>query len=173
MTFELPIGAPPLKPPPPAHGAMPHMLARQRPRLDPQAPLVDNIARVIGAGLTTRLIAAYGGHRLYIPQNPAPGDPIAATVGHPAAIRLGAVFGGERVWLPNGAGRKKRMRIADLRRRGATVPHIAREIGCSERYVYKVLRQLREDRESQGAPSAASAAREHPPRPQRDRDFSL
>ncbi len=158
-------GAP--TPPPPA-------LARaffpRRPRLDPAAPVVDNIARVIGAGPATRLFAAFGGHRLYIPQRPAPGDPIAALVGHPAALQLGAIFGGERVWLPNGAGRESRRRIAALRGRGAAIPAIARELGCSERYVYKVLRQLREDAgQVKAAPAAAGRrpgdARAPQPRP--------
>ncbi len=144
MSAELQVAAESAGPPSFAvAGAQP--LFVRRPRLDPGAPVVDNIARVIGAGPTTRLIAAFGGHRLYISHNPAPTDPVAMTVGYAAALRLGAIFGGERIWLPNGAGRENRLRIAQLRRRGVTVPRIAREIGCSERYVYKVLRQIRDE----------------------------
>jgi Homeodomain-like domain len=154
MTFQAPIAIGAVSPP------------ARHPRLDPRAPMVDNIARVIGAGLATRLCAAYGGHRLYIPQNPAPGDPIPAVIGYPAATRLGAVFGGERVWLPNAAGHRNRRRIAGLRRGGASVPQIAREIGCSERYVFKVLRELRRDGQPANAPRGGAAR----PRPRRPRD---
>lgn len=129
----------------PFTGAMPAAVFRRRPRLNPAATIVDNIAKVIGAGATARLCAAFGGRRVYIAERPAPGDPIVEAIGHLAAARLGAIFGGERVWLPNDAGRSTRVRIAALRRRGASISSIARELGCSERYVYKVLAQLRDE----------------------------
>ena len=115
-----------------------------RRRLDPHAPAVDNIARVIGAGPTSRLISTFGGGRVYIAGNPGPADAIARVVGHEAAALLGKLFGGERIWLPNNAGQQTRRRISLMRARGSSVSRIARELRLSERYVYKVLAQLRD-----------------------------
>jgi hypothetical protein len=118
---------------------------RPRTRLDPNAPAVDNIARVIGAGATARLISTFGGGRVYIAKTPGPADAIARVIGDDAAGRLGAIFGGERIWLPNDAGHLTRRRITQMRRRGSTVSRIARELRLSERYVYKVLAELRDE----------------------------
>ena len=118
--------------------------AQARRRLDPNAPLVDNVARVIGAGATARLISTFGGGRVYIARNPGHGDAIARVIGSKAASDLSAVFGGERIWFPNDAGHLTRRRISMLRRRGSSVARIARELRLSDRYVYKVLAQLRD-----------------------------
>jgi len=114
-----------------------------RRRLDPKLPAVENIARVIGAGATARLIATFGGGRMYIAQHPGRADAIARVIGEEAAEVLGSIFGGERIWLPNDAGHQTRRRISLLRRRGSSVSRIARELRLSERYVYKVLAELR------------------------------
>jgi hypothetical protein len=118
---------------------------RPRRRLDPDAPAVENIARVIGAGATARLISTFGGGRVYIAKNPGPTDAVARVIGGEAAGMLSAIFGGERIWLPNDAGHLTRRRVALLRRRGSSVARIARELRLSERYVYKVLAQLRDE----------------------------
>ncbi len=117
---------------------------RPRRRLDPNAPAVENIARVIGAGATARLISTFGGGRVYIAKNPGPSDAVARVIGDEAAGMLGAIFGGERIWFPNDAGHLTRRRISLMRRRGSSVSRIARELRLSERYVYKVLAQLRD-----------------------------
>jgi hypothetical protein len=118
--------------------------ARPRRRLDPGAPAVDNIARVIGAGATSRLISTFGGGRVYIAKSPGPSDAVARVIGGEAAGLLGAIFGGERIWFPNDAGHITRRRIALMRQRGSSVSRIARTLRLSERYVYKVLAQLRD-----------------------------
>jgi hypothetical protein len=117
---------------------------RPRRRLDPNAPAVENVARVIGAGATARLISTFGGGRVYIAKNPGPSDAVARVIGDEAAGRLGAIFGGERIWFPNDAGHLTRRRISLLRRRGSSISRIARELRLSERYVYKVLAELRD-----------------------------
>jgi hypothetical protein len=118
--------------------------ARPRRRLDPNAPAVENIARVIGAGATARLISTFGGGRVYIAKNPGPSDALARVIGGEAAGMLAAIFGGERIWFPNDAGQVTRRQISLLRRRGSSISRIARELRLSERYVYKVLAQLRD-----------------------------
>ena len=119
-------------------------------RLDPNAPAIDNIARVIGAGAAARLISTFGGSRLYIAGSPSASDALTRVIGADAAGRLGAIFGGERIWFPNDAGNVTRRRIALMRQRGASVSRIARQLYLSERYVYKVLATLREQRAAQG-----------------------
>ncbi len=126
-----------------AIAAIPAKPARPRRRLDPDAPAVDNIARIVGAGATTRLISTFGGSRVYIARSPGRLDAVARVIGAEAAGLLGTIFGGERIWLPNGSGHLSRRRIAMMRRRGSSVSRIARELRLSERYVYKVLAQLR------------------------------
>jgi len=116
-----------------------------RRRLDPNASAVENIARVIGAGATARLISTFGGGRVYIARHPGPSDALARVIGGEAAGRLGAIFGGERIWFPNDAGHHTRRRISIMRQRGSSVSRIARELRLSERYVYKVLAQLRDE----------------------------
>jgi DNA-binding transcriptional regulator LsrR (DeoR family) len=116
---------------------------RDRVRLDPDAPQIDNVARLIGAGAAARLIARFGGRRMYIAKHPDPDGALAQLIGFAGATRLGAVFGGERMWMPNDAGQATRMRVAQLRKSGTSISRIAGELGLSERHVYKVLAQLR------------------------------
>ena len=118
--------------------------SRHRPRLNPDAPAIENIAKLIGAGATARLISNFGGVRVYIAKNPAPTDPLVHLIGLEAAALLASIFGGERIWFPNDAGHQTRMRISRMRRRGSSISRIARELRVSERYVYKVLAQLRD-----------------------------
>jgi len=120
------------------------MRSGPRRRLDPNAPAVENIARVIGAGATARLISTFGGGRVYIAKNPGPFDAVARVIGGEAAGMLAGIFGGERIWFPNDAGHLTRRRISLLRRRGSSVSRIARELHLSERYVYKVLAGFRD-----------------------------
>jgi hypothetical protein len=117
---------------------------RPRRRLDPDLPVVDNIARVIGAGPTALLISTFGGGRVYIARRPRPGDAMARVIGGEAANLLSTIFGGERVWFRNDAGHLTRKRIRLMRHRGMSVARIARELRLSDRYVYKVLAELRE-----------------------------
>ena len=124
-------------------GAFPAELFRHRVRLNPDAPAIENVAKVIGAGAAARLIARFGGRRVYIAKRPGADDALARLIGYPAAVKLGAIFGGERMWLPNDAGHATRTRVAQLRRSGISVSRIAGELGLSERHVYKVLAQLR------------------------------
>src|SRR5580698_10051736 len=63
-----------------------------RRRLDPDAPAVENIARVIGAGATARLISAFGGGRVYIAKHPSAAVALARVIGSEAAGRLGELF---------------------------------------------------------------------------------
>ncbi len=124
---------------------LPTSLLRHRPRLSAEARVLDNIAKVIGAGAALRLCEQFGGSRVYVALNPAPSNPVASAIGHSKAERLSTYFGGERLAIPSEGARTNRTRIARMRRRGLAVSEIARKLGCSERYVYKVLAHSRDE----------------------------
>jgi hypothetical protein len=54
------------------------------------------------------------------------------------------MFGGDRIDVPADFNHaRRRTRIVILRRRGLSIPAIARTLRCTERYVYKVLAMRR------------------------------
>src|SRR5512146_2816127 len=58
------------------------------------------IVEIIGEEATAKLIARFGGTRLYVPHSPCADDPLARAVGAGAAMKLARMFGGERVEVP-------------------------------------------------------------------------
>ncbi len=115
------------------------------PRLNPFAAAVrttlyDQIDHSIGADAADKLIADFGGRRLYIPMAPAPGDLITRSIGLSAAMAMAHVFGGDRILIPaTSSHARRRARILAMRADRLSISHIAHELRCSERYVYKVL----------------------------------
>ncbi len=103
--------------------------------------LLEELARTIGAEGANRLVAAFGGARLYIPHFPEPGDALSEAVGHATAIALAGVYGGDRIDVPNPTPRRER--ILRMRARGASVDAIARALGCTRRRVFQVLAEAR------------------------------
>jgi hypothetical protein len=112
--------------------------------------LYDLIVRSIGAAAADKLIADFGGRRLYVPIAPAPGDQIARSIGLLAALAMARVFGSDRLLIPVTTDHaRRRVRILAMRADNVSVSRIARQLRCTERYVYKVLALNR-------APDAAS-----------------
>lgn len=103
--------------------------------------LLEELARTIGAEGANRLVAAFGGARLYIPHFPEPGDALSEAVGHATAIALAGVYGGDRIDVPNPTPRRER--ILRMRAHGASVDAIARALGCTRRRVFQVLAEAR------------------------------
>ncbi len=128
------IAAPPVEPGrdqiPPAAGRAPR-----------RGAMLDELVRTIGADGAGRLIAAFGGARLYIPHSPEPGDALSEAVGHATALALASVFGGDRIDVPNPPPR--RVRILQMRAAGASVDSIALALGCTRRRVFQVLAEAR------------------------------
>ena len=92
------------------------------------------IVEIIGEEAAAKLIARFGGTRLYVPHTPCPDDALALAVGTGAAMKLAQMFGGERVELPKPPPR--RMQILALRAAGRSVEEIrahltARAGACS------------------------------------------
>lgn len=102
--------------------------------------LIGDITRVIGIQATLHLARDFGGRRVYIPAKVSSRDQIARSIGVGAAARLARLYGGDRVMIPAHPDRAlRRAQIIALRRRRLSVSRIARMLGCTERYVYKVL----------------------------------
>lgn len=102
--------------------------------------LISDITRVIGMRATSHLARDFGGRRVYIPAKVSSRDQITRSIGLGAAARLARSFGGDRVMIPAHPDRVlRRAQIVALRTAGVSVSRIARTLGCTERYVYKVL----------------------------------
>jgi hypothetical protein len=149
-----------------------------RPQAEPSSNLFDNgargslfdqIGRSIGDDAAEKLIADFGGRRLYIPIAPAPGDLVSRSIGLVAALQMARMFGGDRLLIPSSADRaRRRARILAMRADHVSISRIAHELRCTERHVYKVLALSRDPaasaeplRPAQAAssPAAASAGR--------------
>jgi hypothetical protein len=115
------------------------------PRFNPFAvavrtTLYDQIVHSIGADAADKLIADFGGRRLYIPIAPAPGDLLARSIGLIPALAMARVFGSDRLLIPVTSDHaRRRVRIVAMRAEHVSISHIAQELRCTERYVYKVL----------------------------------
>jgi hypothetical protein len=147
--------------------------ARQLAHIDPYADdvpesLYDQIEREIG-DLAGKLIADFGGQRLYIPIAPAPGDRVTSSIGLDAALAMARTFGGDRLVVPvtNDHARRRR-RILAMRKNKVSVRRIAHQLRCSERYIYKVLADELRPRK----PARASTTSQ-PPRVGRPRNPSI
>jgi len=119
--------------------------ASSPPRFNPFAvaartTLYDQIVHSIGADAADKLIADFGGRRLYIPIAPAPGDLLARSIGLIPALAMARVFGSDRLLIPVTSDHaRRRVRIVAMRADHVSISHIAQELRCTERYVYKVL----------------------------------
>jgi Mor family transcriptional regulator len=102
--------------------------------------LYDQIAHSIGCDAADKLIADFGGRRLYIPVAPAPGDLLSRSIGLLPALALARTFGGDRLMIPvTSTHARRRARIVSMRANNVSIARIAHELRCTERYVYKVL----------------------------------
>jgi len=111
------------------------------PFADPAPPsLYNQIVRSIGDNAADKLIADFGGRRLYILMAPGPDDQVTKSIGLVAALAMARVFGGDRLVIPLGSDQeRRRARIIAMRADHLSIPLIARQLRCTERYVYKVL----------------------------------
>ena len=100
----------------------------------------DQIAHSIGGNAADKLIADFGGRRLYIPLAPGPGDLITRSIGLISALAMARVFGSDRLLIPvTSTHLRRRARIVAMRADHVSISRIALKLRCTERYVYKVL----------------------------------
>jgi Homeodomain-like domain-containing protein len=103
--------------------------------------LLRDIVSLIGIDRAARLIAAFGGMRLYVPHAPGPDDTLSKLIGNEAACALARVYGGDRIDVPNPTPR--RIQIIELRASGVSIDGIARSLRCTRRRVFQVLAEVR------------------------------
>lgn len=113
-------------------------------RLAAASSVVEELSAVLAPDVVERLLAALGGCSIYVPKR-AIGEhhPIAQAVGAKDAALVCEFFGGTALDLP--LPRDKSRRIVEL---AQTIGHrgtIARQVGCTERWVYKVLAEHKQD----------------------------
>ena len=71
---------------------------------------------------------------------PGPDDQVTKSIGLIAALAMARSFGGDRLMIPLGTDQEqRRSRIIAMRADHLSIPRIARQLRCTERYVYKVL----------------------------------
>jgi hypothetical protein len=102
---------------------------------------LDEIAQVVGVPAALRLAEALGGQeKCYVPHTPHAAHPWRAILGAEAWAALCAEFGGGHIDIPrNALARSVKARIGTLKRRGLSHRAIARELGCTERWVRMTL----------------------------------
>jgi hypothetical protein len=129
----------------PALSHAPSPAARFNPFADAaRTTLYDQIGHSIGGDAADKLIADFGGRRLYIPMAPAPGDQLTRSIGLVSAMAMARVFGGDRLLIPaTSSHARRRVRIVAMRAEHVSISRIAHELRCTERYVYKVLASSR------------------------------
>jgi len=103
--------------------------------------ILSGLTELIGEEAADKLIAKFGGTRLYVPHLPHPGGVLTGAVGKAAAQRLAELFGGDRVEVPNPTPR--RTLILHLHEAGLSVAEIARVAYCTRRRVFQVLAEAR------------------------------
>ena len=101
----------------------------------------DNLVTVLGREAAEKLVAAYGGIRIYVPVRAAPEGALAALIGHAAAEAFSRYYGGERFDVPIAKRGQRVLRgeICRLRCDGMHATAIARALGCTRRYVFRIL----------------------------------
>ena len=119
--------------------------------------LYDLIGNSVGADAADKLIADFGGRRLYISRTPSPGDLITRSIGLASALAMARVFGGDRLLIPaTNTFARRRFRIFQMRADHISISRIAHELRCTERYVYKVLAVCRAPEASLSSDCSAS-----------------
>ena len=106
--------------------------------------IMEDVGAVMGFQAANRLIAVFGGAKLYVPNNIPPSHPIAKVVGDVAAARLADAFGSETIDLPSNEEflRLRRVRaVATLTKQGFDCRDISEHVGVSMRHVRNLARK--------------------------------
>ena len=100
------------------------------------------IVSLIGERAALRLMEAWGGIRLHVPEHITPGHILSRRIGFDAARKLAEAFGGTQIPVPRGAHAIRERRNEEIRRRyaaGESAAKIAREFKMTERWVYQIV----------------------------------
>ena len=103
-----------------------------------QTNIIDDIGAVIGTVSTMRLLAIFGGTKLYVPEQMTTDHPIALTIGLTPAQQLSTGFAREQLELPDAEDfhRLRRVRcVAGLLRASTAQRDVAIIVGISTKQV--------------------------------------
>ena len=99
---------------------------------------IDMIATALGQRSACRFADYFGDKRVRIPKAPHGPSALTGALGANAARLLSEQFGGGAIDVPT-SSQYRRVQIARLRREGMSPAAIARQVACTQRYVYDVL----------------------------------
>ena len=104
--------------------------------------LLDTLIQVVGYESAEKIIAEFGGARIWVPVQSTPDAKLTRILGNSAASALCARFGGDYLQIPNTiTGDNIYRRIAELHRQGCKINDIALAVGRSRRTVFRLLRR--------------------------------
>jgi hypothetical protein len=94
----------------------------------------------MGEESVEKIIAEFGGTRIWVPVRSTPNAKLTRTLGDGAASALCARFGGDYLEIPNTISvANVYRRIAELHRQGCKINDIALAVGRSRRTVFRLL----------------------------------
>jgi hypothetical protein len=103
-------------------------------------PLLHALIEVMGLESAKKMIAEFGGTRIWVPVRSTPNAKLTRTLGDGAACALCARFGGDYLQIPNTIiDDNIYRRIAELHRQGCKINDIALAVGRSRRTVFRLL----------------------------------
>ena len=104
--------------------------------------LLDTLIQAVGYESAEKIIAEFGGARIWVPVRSTPDAKLTRILGNSAASALCARFGGDYLQIPNTiTGDNIYRRIAELHRQGCKINDIALAVGRSRRTVFRLLRR--------------------------------
>src|SRR5215472_10130306 len=94
-------------------------------------PLAHRLIELVGCHLAEKMIAEFGGARIWIPVRSTPEAKLTRLLGDSAASALCAHFGGDYLQVPNTAGGRDSIhrRVAEMHRQGCKINEIALAVG--------------------------------------------
>ncbi|GEM_PF-1460591 len=102
--------------------------------------LLQTLIDLLGRSCVEKLIAQFGGARIWVPVRSTPEGKLAQVLGAEAASVLCSRFGGDYLQVPNTlVDDNVCLRIAELHRQGCKINDIARAVGRSRRTVFRLL----------------------------------
>jgi hypothetical protein len=104
--------------------------------------LLRTLVELVGCESAEKMIAEFGGARIWVPVRSTPEAKLTQVLGDRAACALCSIFGGDYMQVPNTmTGGNVYLRIAELHRQGCKINDIALAVGRSRRTVFRLLRK--------------------------------
>ena len=107
-----------------------------------RSSLLQALVEVIGCESVDKMIAEFGGARIWVPVRSTPEARLTQVLGEQCASALCTRFGGDYLQVPNTTSNDDIYhRIAEMHRQGCKINDIALAVGRSRRTVFRLLRK--------------------------------